>query len=60
MRYRLRFYFSRRCTPGNRRFPMGGNFRGYLELFHGCGESMSDYRHKATYLGLGVSLLAWY
>jgi phospholipase A1/A2 len=41
-------------------FPMGGNFRGYLELFHGYGESMIDYNHKATYLGLGVSLLDWY
>ncbi|MCU0291504.1 MAG: phospholipase A [Thermoanaerobaculaceae bacterium] len=41
-------------------FPMGGNFRGYLELFEGYGESMIDYNHKATYVGLGVSLLDWY
>jgi phospholipase A1 len=41
-------------------FPMGGNFRGYLELFHGYGESMIDYNHHATHVGLGVSLLDWY
>ena len=41
-------------------FPMGGNFRGYLELFEGHGESMIDYNHNATYVGLGVSLLDWY
>jgi len=41
-------------------FPMGGNFRGYLELFKGYGESMIDYNHDATYVGLGVSLLDWY
>lgn len=41
-------------------FPMGGNFRGYLDLFKGYGESMIDYNHNATYLGLGVSLLDWY
>jgi len=41
-------------------FPMGGNFRGYLELFKGYGESMIDYNHNATHVGLGVSLLDWY
>ena len=41
-------------------FPMGGNFRGYVELFKGYGESMIDYNHNASYLGLGVSLLDWY
>lgn len=41
-------------------FPMGGNFRGYFELFHGFGESLIDYNHKATHVGLGVSLLDWY
>ena len=41
-------------------FPMSGNLRGYLEAFSGYGESLIDYNHNATYLGVGVSLLDWY
>ncbi len=41
-------------------FPMSGNLRAYLELFKGYGESMIDYNHNATYLGVGISLLDWY
>jgi phospholipase A1 len=41
-------------------FPLGGNVRGYMELFKGYGESLIDYNHNATYLGLGISLLDWY
>lgn len=41
-------------------FPLAGNLRGYMELFKGYGESMIDYNHNATYLGIGVSLLDWY
>ena len=41
-------------------FPMAGNLRGYMELFKGYGESMIDYNHNATYLGVGISLLDWY
>ena len=41
-------------------FPMSGNLRAYVELFKGYGESMIDYNHNATYLGLGISLLDWY
>jgi phospholipase A1 len=41
-------------------FPLVGNLRGYTELFKGYGESMIDYNHNATYLGIGVSLLDWY
>ncbi|MGA0585705.1 phospholipase A [Dyella sp. KRB-257] len=41
-------------------FPVGGNVRGYMELFKGYGESLIDYNHNATYLGVGVSLLDWY
>jgi phospholipase A1 len=41
-------------------FPVIGNLRGYTELFKGYGESLIDYNHNATYLGVGVSLLDWY
>jgi phospholipase A1 len=41
-------------------FPVAGNLRGYMELFKGYGESLIDYNHNATYLGVGVSLLDWY
>ncbi|KRE92490.1 phospholipase [Frateuria sp. Soil773] len=41
-------------------FPVAGNLRGYMELFKGYGESLIDYNHNATYLGIGVSLLDWY
>ncbi|GAB2585310.1 phospholipase A [Dyella jejuensis] len=41
-------------------FPVVGNLRGYMELFKGYGESIIDYNHNATYLGVGISLLDWY
>jgi phospholipase A1 len=41
-------------------FPVAGNLRGYAEVFKGYGESLIDYNHNATYVGLGVSLLDWY
>ncbi|ANF81716.1 phospholipase [Acinetobacter sp. NCu2D-2] len=41
-------------------FPISGRLRGNFQLFDGYGESMIDYNHRATYLGLGVSLMNWF
>ena len=41
-------------------FPLAGNLRGYMEIFRGYGESLIDYNHNATYVGLGFSVLDWY
>lgn len=41
-------------------FPLHRYLRGHVQVFDGYGESLIDYNHRATYLGLGVSLLRWY
>ena len=41
-------------------FPISRTLRGHVQVFDGYGESLIDYDRRATYFGLGVSLLEWY
>ena len=40
-------------------YPLSEDINGYLQLFHGYGESIIDYNHKNTAVGLGVVLKDW-
>lgn len=40
-------------------YRIGRSKRGYVKLFHGYGESLLDYNHRTTRLGLGIMLNNW-
>ena len=40
-------------------FPVSGNLRGDLQLLHGYGETLIDYNHSQTTIGVAVSFVNW-
>jgi len=41
-------------------YPCFDRLRCYAQVFHGYGESLIDYNHKTTSIGLGVALVEWF
>lgn len=39
--------------------PLSNNVNAYIQLFHGYGESIIDYNHKGSAIGVGVVLNDW-
>lgn len=40
-------------------YPLDKGISGYVQIFHGYGQSLIDYNHKATSIGVGIMLNDW-
>lgn len=50
----LDYYF-----PISRFWGMGDHLRGYIQAFHGYGETITDYNFRRTTFGIGLALREW-
>ncbi|MEO6315140.1 MAG: phospholipase A [Chitinophagaceae bacterium] len=51
--------WGRGSIQGNWVFPISGNFKGLLQVSEGYGETLVDYNHRQTTIGVSVSLVEW-
>jgi phospholipase A1 len=51
--------FSKGSTELSWSFPVGGNVRGYVQLFSGYGNSLIEYNEYTNVIGVGISLTDW-
>ena len=50
---------NRGAVQVNYTFPIMGKLKAYVQGFHGYGESLIDYNHKQTGIGIGVLFNGW-